>query len=58
MSSLSYLRDKFCSCCNKRLDTIKKTNIRYVNNDELLEKLKSVKNTILINHKKPNDDSD
>ena len=53
MSSLSYLLDKFCSCCDKRLNTIKKTNIRYINNDELLEKLKSVKNTILIYHKKP-----
>ena len=56
MSSLNYLSAKRCTCCNARLDRVDKCKIRRVNNNEMLTKLNCVKNTILINDKKPLND--
>ena len=54
MSSLDNLRNKYCMCCNVRLDTIKRPNLRHVKGD-LVEKLNSVKNSILTKKGKTND---
>src|SRR5882724_7887622 len=43
MSDLKYLRDKHCTCCDKRLDTIGKINIRTVNNNIFAQKLNDYK---------------
>jgi hypothetical protein len=56
MSELQHLRTKICQCCGVRLDKTIKANIRHINDISLVEKLNSVKNTILINKKRqPND---
>jgi hypothetical protein len=43
MSELTYLRHKNCGCCGKRLDKLSKSNLRRVNDNATLEKLKYVK---------------
>jgi hypothetical protein len=57
MSEYSNLRKKFCSCCNVRLDTVKKTNIKRINDNAILTKLNNVKGTILLNKRKPENDT-
>ena len=58
MSSLSYLREKYCACCNVRLDLTNKTNLRHIKKSDLIEKLNSVKNTILNNKGRTNNNID
>ena len=46
MANLTYLCLKNCSCCGVRLNTIKKTCIRRISDDILMQKVNSVKNKI------------
>src|SRR5438309_963491 len=56
MSDLTYLHIKTCSWCGVYLNKVNKTCIRRIN-EELFTKINSVKNTILINKKKPPNDT-
>jgi hypothetical protein len=47
-----YLSTKTCACCNTRLDTVKKPNLRHVNTEELMKDLNDARNTILSNKRK------
>jgi hypothetical protein len=57
MADLTYLCLKNCSCCGVRLNTIKKTCIRRINDEILMQKVNSVKNKILYNKKKEPDNN-
>lgn len=57
MADLTYLCLKNCSCCGVRLNSIKKTCIRRINDEILMQKVNSVKNKILSNKKKEPDNS-
>lgn len=46
MANLTYLCLKNGSCCGVRLNTIKKTCIRRISDDILMQKVNSVKNKI------------
>jgi hypothetical protein len=51
MADLSYLCNKNCCCCNVRLNSTKKSNIRSINNIEFLNKVNNVLPTIIKNKK-------
>jgi hypothetical protein len=55
MSDFTYLRDKYCTCCTVRLNKLGKNTIRHINDEKLVMKLNSVKNTILEKKKIKND---
>jgi len=57
MSSKVHLKDKHCTCCNIRLDKVKKAAFHAVSSQHLVEKLNSAKSTILVNKKKPIDNN-
>jgi hypothetical protein len=48
MSNKEYLSEKHCPCCYLRLNKLKKSEIRAVSSEALLEKLNAARNNILV----------
>ena len=55
MSELGNLRLKNCACCSIRLDKSKRSHVRRINDNDLLNKLNTVKPIILSNKRKVSD---